>query len=185
MSKFKIYRVNTADPKDSAKQNRRLYAGYSVLLILVYVAFYSDLLEKGLNIPGVIYYAIFAVLIIATLFVGFRIWRQIRQLKKIGTLEFTQTTIRKEIGDLKTEFRLDNILRIEAEEHFKALTAFQSNTGSVTYIIRIIKKDLQEDQFVVSDKSVDFGEKLSIINTLNTIKKIANIEVKINKTNKI
>jgi hypothetical protein len=185
MSKFKIYRINTADPKDSVRQNKRLYTGYSVLLILTYFVFYSDLPKKWINLNGVIYYIIIAVLIISTLFVGFRAWRQIHQLKKIGTLEFTQTTIRKEISDLKTEFRLDNILRIEAEEHFKALTVFQSNTGSVTYIIRIIKKDLQEDQLVVSEKSVDFGEKLSIINTLNTIKKIANIEVKINKTDKL
>jgi hypothetical protein len=181
MSKFKIYRVDEADPKIIGHQSKMLVLGYSILFLLTYFTINSHLLVKELHFSKLAYYIILSILFLATLFFVFKIKRQIKNLNKIGTLEFTQTKIKKEIGDLKTEIPFDRILRIEIEKHLRALTVFQSKTGAMTYIIKIIQTDLKEDQLVVSEKSVDFGQKISLVNTFKTLQKISNLDIVINK----
>ena len=181
MSKYDLYRIDATDPKILGKRSKRLIIGYSILLLLTYFTLNSNIFIKEHRISKLTYHIILFFLIIATLFLIFIIRRQIKKIKKIGTLEFTRTTIRKEIGDLITEYQIEEIIRIEVNKHLRALTVFGSKTGSLTYIIKIIQNDLKEDQFVVSDKPSDYGKKLSLIDTLNTLKKIANLDIKINK----
>lgn len=181
MSKFYIYRIDAKDPKTLGQNRKRLIIVYSVLFLLTYFTINSNVLFKEHSISRLTYYIILSFLIITTLSIAFIIRRQIKNIKKIGTLEFTKTTIRKEIGDLKTEFPIDKIKRIEVDKHLRALTVFGSKTGSLTYIIKILQFDFKEDQFVVSDKPADSKQKLSIIDTLNTLKNITNLDIKINK----
>ena len=177
MSKFKIYRVNEADPKTIGHQSKMLVLGYSILFLLTYFTLNSNLLVKELNFSKSTYYFILSILFLTTLFFAFKIKRQIKRLIKIGTIEFTQTKIKKEIGDLRTEIPFEKILRIELEKHLRALTVFQSKTDAVTYILKIVQTDLIEDQLVVSEKSVDFGQKMSLVNTLKTLEKISNLDI--------
>ena len=102
-------------------------------------------------------------------------------MKQIGTLEFTKTSIKKVIGDLKTEYNFDNIKKIEIEKHLQAITVFESKSGYLTYIVKIIQHDLKEDQFIVSERSIDFGQKISLIDTFKTLEKISNLDIIINK----
>jgi hypothetical protein len=177
MSKFKIYRIDSPDPGIIGHQSKKLVIGYSVLFLLTYFALNSNLLVKELHFPKLIYYIILSILVLTTLALVIIIKRQLKDLKKIGSLEFTQTKINKVIGDLKAEIPYDRINRIEIEKHLRALTVFQSKTGFLTYIIKIVQYDSKEDLFVVSEKSADSGQKFSIINTLNMVKKLGNFDV--------
>jgi hypothetical protein len=100
---------------------------------------------------------------------------------QIGTLEFTKTCIRKEIGDLKTEYNFDKIRKIELDKHLQAITVFESKSGYLTYVVKIIQRDLKEDQFIVSEKSIDFGQKISLVDTFKTLEKISDLNIVINK----
>ena len=100
---------------------------------------------------------------------------------QIGTLEFTKTCIKKVIGDLKTEYDFNKILKIELEQHLQAITVFESKSGYLTYIVKIIQRDFKEDQFIVSEKSIDFGQKISLVDTFKTLEKISDLDIMINK----
>jgi hypothetical protein len=177
MSKFKIYRIDLKDPKIIGRQNKRLIFGYSILSLLTMLMINSHILRREHNISRMAYFAILSSLILITLYFVFKIKRQLKQIKNIGTLEFTKTSIRKEIKDLRSEYPLDKIFRIELEKHIKAISVFGNKRGYMTYIIKIINLDSQEDQFVISELSSDFQQKISIIDTLKTLEKISGLKI--------
>ena len=110
------------------------------------------------------------IMILIAILLVFEMKRQSKSLVKIGTLEFTSSSVTKKIGDLTSGISYDNIIKIGIERHLRALTIAGSKTGSLTHIIKIIHKDLTEENFIISDRSIDFGQKISIHDTLKTLK---------------
>jgi len=181
MSKFKIFRSSHNDPKKMRKQNRKLIIGYSFLFLLTMLTINSNIFKKLFVVSMTNYIIILFILISITLFFVIKIRKQSKQMLQIGTLEFTKTCIKKVIGDLKTEYDFNKILKIELEQHLQAITVFESKSGYLTYIVKIIQRDFKEDQFIVSEKSIDFGQKISLVDTFKTLEKISDLDIMINK----
>jgi hypothetical protein len=106
--------------------------------------------------------------------------KQVNNLKTIGTLEFTKTCIKKEIGDLSTTYDYDNILQIEVEKYLRDLSISSNKNGPLIYILKIINKNSSQDNFIVSNRSLDFRQKIGIIDTLRTIKSMTGLKTILN-----
>jgi hypothetical protein len=175
MSKFRIYQCKTSDPSKIARQSRILIGGYLVLYMMIMIGLNSKLIVRKSDSLGITLAIMLLTVIAFTLIIIIVMRKKTRQIKQIGTLEFTRTMIIKEIGDLKGEYPFDSIIKIEVEKHIKALTVFQSTTGYITYIIRIIKNDMSEEMFIVSERSVGPEKKITLSDTINTLKKITDL----------
>ena len=98
-------------------------------------------------------------------------------LERIGILEFTKTNIKKEIGDLKSSYKYNDILKMELEVYIRDVTISWNKKSSLTRLLKIIHKDSTEDTFIVSDKSLDFKQKICIVDSLKTLKAIAGLDI--------
>jgi len=106
--------------------------------------------------------------------------KQVKNLKSIGTLEFTKAFIKKVIGDLETTYSYDNILQIEVEKYLRDLSISSNKNGSSIVIIKILNKDCSQDKFILSNRSIDFKQKIGIIDTLKTVKSMTGLYVILN-----
>ena len=177
MSKYRLYRVNNSDPKQTGRKNRWLYTIYFLLffLLLRLPDFFNSLNRKKFPWYG---YVTFAAIIVFIIVVVFKKLNSISDsLVSIGTLEFTKTHIKKEIGDLMYTYRYEDILRIELEVYTRDVTISLTRTSSITHLLRIILRDYTEDSFVISDKSLDFKQKFGIEDSLKTICKITGVDI--------
>jgi hypothetical protein len=176
MSKFRIYQCKTSDPAKPARQSRILIGSYLVLYMVIMIGLNSNLVVRKFNSRGITLALMLLTVVVFLLILIIVMRKRTREIKQIGTLEFTRTMIKKEIGDLTGEYPFDTINKIEVEKHIRALTVFQSTTGYITYIIRIIKKDMTEEMFIVSDRSVGPTKKVTLSDTINTLKKITDLQ---------
>jgi hypothetical protein len=142
--------------------------GFLSLLVMLTVNVHINSDDKKL---GVFFLVILGILIVAAIWMILEMKRQSKALMKIGILEFTRSSVTKTIGDLRSSCTYDNIVKIEIERHLRALSVFSSKTGSLTHIIKIVHKDMTEENFVISDISMDFGQKISILETLKTLRR--------------
>jgi hypothetical protein len=179
MSKFKIYQSTTSDPKKLATQSKVVIGGYTTIYLLIMVGLNSNLFISKLYDNGIIIAFILLTLILLTLIIIHVLRKKLKQIKQIGNIEFSKTMIRKEIGDFKTEYLFNAIHKIEVTKHIRALTVFQSNTGYLTYIVKIITNDFYEEQFIVSEISYDSKKKISLLDTIETLKKISNLDISV------
>jgi hypothetical protein len=122
------------------------------------------------------------IIAIATIGLVIQMKRQSRSLHKIGLIEFTKTSFRKQIGDLTSTHSYTEIRKIEIERHLHAVTISQSKTGSLTQILKIVYHDFTEENFIISDKSIDFSQKIGISDTLKTLRSTAGLEYMIRNT---
>ena len=180
MSKFKIYRVDSSDPALIGRKNKKLYVTYIAVLFLIMFIFNFHSSLKRNETATIIFYSIFCILILVALFIIVKMRSQSKNLKKIGTLEFTKSSVKKEIGDLTSSYPYENIESIVLEKHLRALTYTASKSGSLTHIIKIIQKDSTRENFIVSGISLDYGHKISIIETLKTLKRVVGLNTVIN-----
>jgi hypothetical protein len=177
MSKYKIYRAESSNPKEIGRRNKKLYIVYTIafflllLIINLYFKFKNELNSLFL------YFSILIVFICFTAFIIYKLRKQVNNLKTIGTLEFTKTCIKKEIGDLSTTYNYDNMLQIEVEIYLRDLSIFSNKYGSSIYILKITNKNSLQDNFIVSNMSIDFRQKIGIIDTLNTVKLLTGLDV--------
>jgi hypothetical protein len=141
---------------------------FIALLIMLTINIHFNTHWKKSSI--IFYVLLIGIMILIGLWLVFVMKRQSKGLQKIGILEFTKTSVKKEIGDFTTNYSYDDILKIETEKHLRALTNYGSKTGALTHVLKIIHKDLTEENFIISDRSIDFGQKISIIETLKTLK---------------
>ena len=169
MSKFRIYRADSADPRLTGRQNKKLYMAYVFLCLLIMLTMNIHITAEDKK-PDVIFYIFIGILILITLWLLFQMKRQSKAIRKIGTIEFTRSTITKKIGDLTSKYSYDKIMKIEIERHLRAISVAESKSGSLTHILRIIHRDMTEENFIVSDRSIDFGQKISILETLKAVK---------------
>ena len=159
MSKFRIYQANSSDPALIGRKNKKLYVAYLALLFFIMIAINIHSSLKRSNTATILFYIIFIVLILVVVYLIITMKRQSKNLKKIGTLEFTKSFIKKEIGDLTSSYRYENIESIELEKHLRALTSTASKTGSLTHIIKIIQKDSVYENFIISGISLTINPK--------------------------
>ncbi|HVN58110.1 MAG TPA: hypothetical protein VMT63_07430 [Bacteroidales bacterium] len=102
-----------------------------------------------------------------------------KSLQKIGVLELTKTCINKEIGDLVTKHRYDEIVKLELEDYFRDVTVSLRKSNSLTKSLKIFFKNQTEEVLIISSKSLDFKQKISVVDSLNTLKKITEIDIRI------
>ena len=180
MSKFKIYRADSSDPKSTGRLNKRLYIAYTVIffILLFTINIYYQIKDKKSSL--IIYFLILSVLILIIAFVIYKMKKQLNALKTIGTLEFTKTSIKKEIGDFTTTYSYNAILKIEVQKYLRDLSITSNNNGSLTYILKITNKDSSQDNFIVSNRSSDFRQKIGIIDTLKTVKSMTGLNTILN-----
>jgi hypothetical protein len=106
--------------------------------------------------------------------------KQVNNLKTIGTLEFTRTCIKKEIGDLSSIYYYDGMHQIVVEKYLRDLSISSNKFGSTIYILKITNKNSSQDNFIVSNMSIDSRQKIGIIDTLNTVKSMTGLNVILN-----
>lgn len=177
MSKFPILRVDYFDPVKIGKKNRILYAIYGILPTLFVLSFnlgefgnmnYLTRLLISLPLLGLIYFYLIR-----------KIRSDINSMQIIGELEITQSGIKKRLGDSIEEFSYKTITEFSLTKHMPATRVRESKSGYFSFILKIVMKDGHEESIVVSDRSLDHDHKLSILETMKTLKKMVPVEVKI------
>jgi hypothetical protein len=177
MSRFKIYQIDHYDPEMVGKRIRRL----TLILGSIYIAFMLTL-QVGINL---IHTKSDLALLTAIPFLGLylylylRIKARLKQIKTIGDIEFTRTGIRKRIGDSMTEYDFQTIGQLELQKHIPAVTKTATKSGYFSYILKIVFLDSSSESLIISDKPSDKKQNLSIVDTMKTLKKIIQPEVKI------
>jgi hypothetical protein len=169
LSKFRIFRADSADPRKTSRQNKKMYMAYAFLTILVAVSANIHITSGNKKSPF-FYHIALVILIAATIWIVIEMKRQSRSLRKIGSLEFKQSSVTKKIGDLCISISYNDIMLIEIERHLRDLSVNSGRAGSVSHILRIVHRDLTEENFIISDKSMDFGQKIGIHDTLRTLR---------------
>jgi hypothetical protein len=101
-------------------------------------------------------------------------------LQKIGTIEFTKTNVKKEIGDLTSSYSYNDLIKIELEDYFKDVSLSWNKPDTLTKSLKIVHKDFTEESFIISNKSIDFKQKISIVDSLKTLKKLTGLDIHIN-----
>ncbi len=110
-------------------------------------------------------------------FAIYKMRKQSNDLIPIGTLEFTKTSIKKEIGSLTMTYYYNSILKIEAEKYLRDFSISSNDSGSFTFTIKITNKDLSLDNIIISNRSADFRQKILFIDTFKTIKSMTGLDM--------
>jgi hypothetical protein len=108
-----------------------------------------------------------------------RIKNRLSKIKTIGDIEFTRTGIRKRIGDSTTEYNFLTIKQLELEKHIPAANRGSTKSGYFSFILKIVFLNSPPESLIISDRPADTRQNLSILDTMNTLKKIIHPEVKV------
>lgn len=177
MSKFRILRVDDYDPVQVGKRNRLLYTIFTIipsLFILSINLFDTEKISFTIRL-----FISLPVLIIFSILILRKVRSDINKAKSIGEIEITQSGFKKRIGDSLTEYNYQFVKELTLTKHMPATRTKESKSRYFSYILKIILADNTEESMVVSDRSVDHNQKISILETIKTLKKIVNFEVKI------
>ena len=175
MSRFSILRIDHYDPAAVGRKNRILFSIFilipgtaSILINLGNVLRIDFILRLVILLPllGIIYFILLKKLRAA-----------IKNIKPIGDIEITKSSVRKRIGDALTKYDFESIKEIRLTKHLPATRIRESKSGYFSYILKIVFHDIPDDTLVVSDRSIDHDHKISITDTLKTLKKIVPFEV--------
>ena len=177
MSHFKIYQVDHYDPKILGKRLKRLtfILGSIYTLIMLTLQVGINIFHTNSNL------ALLTVVPFLGLYIYLyvRIKKRLNKIKTIGSIEFTRSGIRKRIGDSITEYDYQAIEQIELQKHIPAVNRGATKSGYFSYILRIGFLNSSFESLIISDKPTDSKQNLSIVDTMNTLKKIIQPEVKI------
>ncbi len=177
MSRFIILRVDHYDPVTIGKRNRRLYTVYGVIPGLFIVAI--NLLELKSIGFGLKYLISALIAIPAAVLIILKVRANNKNLKPIGEIEITQSGIKKLIGDVITEYNYQSVKELTLTKHMPATRMKESKSGYYSYILKIEMIDGEEESLVIADRSVDHDHKISMADTIKTLKKLVPFEVKI------
>ena len=100
-----------------------------------------------------------------------------KKIMAIGTIEFTQSGIKKRIGDSLSEFSYKSVKSLELKKHIPAVTITESKSGFFSYLLSITFHDLHIETYVISDLPDGKWHDLSITETIKTLKKITHTEI--------
>jgi hypothetical protein len=179
MSKYRIYRADFSDPGKAGRKYKWLSTVYFLLfyLLLQIPNFSLSLNHKGFSWQIYLPVTSLIVFLIVILFRRLRVMTN--ALKKIGIIEFTGTCFRTEIGDLKSNRPYIEVLKMEMEMYIREYPFSWNKSGSITRSLRIIYKDSTEENFILSDKSLDFKQKISVADSLKTLRTLAGLDIAI------
>lgn len=177
MSKFRILRVDDPDPSGMGKRNRLFYTIYGILPVLFVLAVNLGTLHTKYN--SIVFLLSVVILGLISFYIIRKIRTDIKNLKTIGELEITQSCLKKRIGDSTTEFNFQSVKELTLTKHIPGTRLKESKSGYFSFILKIEMKDGSVESMVVSDRSADYGQKLSVLETVKTLKKIVPFDVKI------
>jgi hypothetical protein len=180
MSKFKIYRSDLKNPRIVGKRNKWMIITLAVLYFLILIISNSSRNIVNNDTLKIINFILLGFGVITVLILVSINKSQFRRIHNIGHLEFKRSVIIKTIGDLRSEYPVDNIQSIELENHIRSVKLTDPRSAYLTYIIRINNKDTSYDQYIIAARSDDFRQKIIITDTLNLLKKLYDIDVRIN-----
>jgi hypothetical protein len=179
MSKYRIYRSNASDPEHERKRNKWFYSAYIILFMLLTQIPNYCIALKTIKFKTPLF-IILAAIVVACIFLLSRYFRsRLKTLIQIGTLEFTRTAVRKEIGDLSDTSDYSEISRIELGNFYRDVSLSWNKPGTMTKSIKIVHANHREEAFIISNRSVDFRQKVCIADSLKTLKKLTGIEIHI------
>jgi hypothetical protein len=175
MSRFRILRVDHYDPAVIGKKNRFMFAVYAVIPTLFMLSINTGILGSShltlrlilsLVVLGLIYY-----------FLLKKMRATINNLKTIGELEITQSCLRKHIGDSVSEYSFQQVKEIRLIKHIPSTRLKESKSRYFSYILKIVFHNKPEELLVISDRSIDHNQKISLADTMKTLKKIVPFDV--------
>jgi hypothetical protein len=178
MSHFRILSVDHYDPVSIGKKNRILYVIYGIIPTLFILAFNIGEFASISILPRLLISV--PVLSLIYIFLLRKIRADINSVKTIGEIEITQSFLKKRIGDSTEEYYFQSIKELTLSKHLPATRLKESKSGYFSYILKIVFTDGREESLIVSDRSVDHNNKLSIAETVKTLKKIVHFDVQIN-----
>ena len=177
MSSFRIYQIDQFDPK-IAGQNVRRQIIILVSLIPIIALIFGVLF--AVNKISLELLLVFIIPIVGFYIFHFvKIGSKIRNLKTIGEIEFTRTSIRKKIGDSLTEYDFQTIKKIELQKHLPFVGISGTLSDNVTYILKLIFRNSSSESIVVSSQPIDTRLNISIVETMKTLKQIIESEITI------
>lgn len=175
MSRFRILRVDSYDPLKVGRRSRIMYIIYATIPFIVLQAInIINILEINIQIGLIITIPLIGLIYF---FLLKKVRSAIKSLKTIGEIEITQSCLRKRLGDALTEYSFHNIREIRLTKHIPSTRMNDSKSKYFSYILKIVFNDGIEEKMVVSDRSVDHNQKMSLADTMKTLKKIAPFEV--------
>lgn len=177
MSHFSILRVDHYDPVFVGKRNRRLYTVYGLLPGLSVVIL--NILTMKSEHYGIVYMITIVTVLAAAILITVKTRKNNEKLKTVGELEITKSVIKKNTGGILAEYDYQTLKKITLAKHMPSTNMAQTKGFYYSYILTIESVDGEEDSFVVADRSLDHDGKISVQDTLKTLKKIVNFEVKI------
>jgi hypothetical protein len=177
MSRFRILRVDHYDPVSVGRRNRFLYTIYGVIPSLFILS--VNLAAMNSKQYDLILFGSLPVLSLIVYFLLKKIRADIKNLKTIGEIEITQSGLKKRIGDSQTDYNFPSVKKLTLTKHMPGTKISESKNRYFSYILKIEQTDGSEESMVVSDRSEDHDHKLSIADTMKTLKKIVPFEVTI------
>lgn len=177
MSRFRIYQINHFDPKIAGQKMRRQIIMYSILspiLVMIFAVFLSLL-----KINTILLFVFFVPLLGFYLYHFRKLDSKLKQIKTIGEIEFTRTCIKKRIGDSQAEYDFKTIRKIELQKHFPIVSTTCTLSDNFTYILKIVFLNSSSESLVISNLPVDSTQNISIVQTMNTLRKIVDVEITI------
>jgi hypothetical protein len=175
MSHFSILRVDHYDPVVVGKRNRRLYTVYGIIPGLMLVAF--NLSSIGSMSFGLKYLISAPVILIAAVLIVIKVRKNNENLKPIGEVEITQSCLKKRIGDSVTEIDYRIVKELTLSKHMPSTRLAEIKGRYFSYLLKIESIDGEEETLVVADRSIDQNHKLSVLDTIKTLKKIVHFSV--------
>jgi hypothetical protein len=175
MSRFRILQVDHYNPESVGRKNRIIYTIYGVIPTMIILAFnmgqffgmgYINRLIISVPVLVLIYFILLK-----------KVRSNINNLKSIGEIEITQTCLKKRLGDSFTEYPFQSIKEIKLIKHIPATRIRESKSRYFSYILKINFYNKPEELLVVSDRSVDHNQKISLADTMKTLKKIVPFNV--------
>jgi hypothetical protein len=178
MGKFRILRVDDPDPSGLGKRNRLLYTIYGALPALFVLA--VNLGTMHTKYHSIVFFLSIVILALISFYIIKKVRTDIKNLKSIGEIEITQSCLKKRIGDSMTEYNFQSVNKLTLTKHIPATRIKESKSGYFSFLLKIEMTDGSEESLVVSDRSTDYKQKLSVLETMKTLKKIVPFSVQIN-----
>lgn len=175
MSSYRIYQIDHSDPKLAGKKLRRQVILAVILIsILIQVFLIFSIIFKMSEAQLL---PVFLPLLGLFIYYFYKLGSKIRNLKIIGEIDFSRTTIRKRIGDSITEYQFQTIQKFELQKHLPVVGFSGTLSDNFTYILKIIFLNSTSVSMIVSNQPTDPRSNISIVETMKTLKKFINSEI--------
>jgi len=175
MSRFRIHRIDHYDPVKAGRKYRIIYA-ICVLIPFIFLNAFQFLMGLNLNF-NTIFLASLPVIIMVYFILLKKVRSNTKNMKQIGEIEITQSCLRKWIGDSVTEYNFQLLKELRLTKHLPSTSIKESKGRYFSYILKIVLIDSNEESLIVSDRSVDHNHKMSLADTMGTLKKIVHFDV--------